>query len=625
MMFNNLDVEAYDRLYTDRELVRRAAAYFAPQRRRLAAIVAGVVIVAGLSAGVPIVLALAVARFGAQGAAAVPRAVIAGLIAFLLASWLLIWVGNWIRRRAQARAVGDIVLALRRDAFGAAADHDLSFYDRFASGRIVSRITSDTSDFGQSVTLVGDLVQQVVEVVIVAAVATSYSWRLMLWTLLNVPVLVAFTLGFRAVARRVTRQGARAMGEVNAKTFETVAGIAVAKNFRREQTVYEEFDRVNRVSYRLNFTRGFTLAMVFPLLNLLIGVGTAVVLWRGAIEVRDGVLTLAAWFLFAQMMDRIWFPIINLSSFWTQIQVGFAAIERVFALIDAEPSVAQTASEPVGTLAGDIRFEHVRFGYGDAPPVLPDFDLHIRPGESVALVGHTGAGKSSIARLVARFYEFQAGRLLVDGRDVRRLDLSDYRRQLGIVPQMPFLFNGTIADNIRYARPTASDAEIEALARRIGDGEWLAALPNGLASDVGERGDRLSVGQRQLVSLMRVIVQHPAIFILDEATASIDPFTEAQIQEALELILRDATAIVIAHRLSTVRAADRILVLDGGRVIEEGDHEALMRAGGHYAELYDTYFRHQALDYVVPDEPRAAPADRGPDRDGPAATPARAS
>ena len=602
MMFNNLDVEAYDRQYGDAALIRRAAIYFRPHRAQLVLVAVGVLVISALSAGVPLVLAFAVNRFGAAGAAAVPQRVVLGLIAFLFVSWVLIWAGNFVRRRALARTIGDIVLALRRDAFKAAASHDLSFYDRFASGRIVSRITSDTSDIAQSVTLVGDLLSQVIEVAILAVVATTYSWRLMLWTLLTVPVLFVFTWGFRSIARSVTRQGSRAMGEVNAKTFETIAGIAVAKNFRREQTVYDEFAAVNRTSYRLNFTRGFTLAMVFPVLNLLIGVGTALIVWRGAIEVRQGLLTLAAWFLFAQMMDRIWFPIINISSFWSQVQVGFAAVERVFALIDAEPSVKQTASEPVPHLAGEITFDHVRFGYGDAEPVLPDFSLHIRAGESVALVGHTGAGKSSIARLVERFYEFQAGTIRIDGRDVRTFDLTAYRRHLGIVPQMPFLFNGTVADNIRYARPEATDAEIEALAMRIGDGEWLTALPNGLATDVGERGDRLSVGQRQLVSLMRVIVQGPAIFILDEATASIDPFTEAQIQEALELILAEATSIVIAHRLSTVQAADRILVLESGRIIEEGDHAALMRGGGHYAELYDTYFRHQSLDYVVPDE-----------------------
>jgi ATP-binding cassette subfamily B protein len=214
-------------------------------------------------------------------------------------------------------------------------------------------------------------------------------------------------------------------------------------------------------------------------------------------------------------------------------------------------------------------------------------------------VGHTGAGKSSIARLVARFYEFQSGRLMVDDRDIRELDLSAYRRHLGIVPQTPFLFSGSVADNIRYARPEATRQEIDTLAASIGEGEWLRALPDGLDTDVGERGSRLSMGQRQLVALLRVLLQQPAIFILDEATASIDLFTEAQIQEALDLILAKSTSIVIAHRLSTVRAADRIVVLEGGRIIEEGDHDALMKGGGHYAELYETYFRHQSLDYRV--------------------------
>jgi ATP-binding cassette subfamily B protein len=200
--------------------------------------------------------------------------------------------------------------------------------------------------------------------------------------------------------------------------------------------------------------------------------------------------------------------------------------------------------------------------------------------------------------LIARFYEFQGGRLLIDGRDIRTLDLGQYRRQLGIVSQAPFLFAGTVADNIRYARPDASQFEIEALARRIGDGEWLETLPEGLETQVGERGGRLSMGQRQLVSLMRVLVQHPAIFILDEATASIDPFTESQIQQALDLILSETTSILIAHRLSTVRAADRIIVVRQGRIIEQGDHSRLMARGGHYAELYDTYFRHQSLEYI---------------------------
>jgi len=334
-------------------------------------------------------------------------------------------------------------------------------------------------------------------------------------------------------------------------------------------------------------------------LNILVGIGIALIMYFGGWSVLTATITGAAWFLFFQSIDAFWFPLIDLSAFASQIQAGFAALERVFALIDATPAVVQSGAEPVGRLAGDIRFQDVEFRYDTGDVVLPAFDLHIRPGETVALVGHTGAGKTSVAKLVERFYEFQAGELLIDDRDIRSFDLESYRRQLGIVPQVPFLFGGSVADNIRYGRADVTDAEIEALARRVGHGDWLSALPLGLATQVGERGNRLSMGQRQLVALMRVLIQQPAIFILDEATASVDPFTESQIQEALDLVLADRTSIVIAHRLTTVRAADRILVMQAGRVIEEGSHASLMAAGGHYAELYDTYFRHQALDYRV--------------------------
>jgi ABC-type multidrug transport system fused ATPase/permease subunit len=269
----------------------------------------------------------------------------------------------------------------------------------------------------------------------------------------------------------------------------------------------------------------------------------------------------------------------------------------VFALIDAEPQVVQLDSQPVARLTGAIEFRDVVFSYNQGERVLDHFDLTVAPGETVALVGHTGAGKSTLGKLITRFYEFSDGQILLDGRDVRSFDLAEYRRQLGAVPQSPFLFSGTVADNIRYPRPEASDDEIRVAAWKVGGGDWLDSLSAGLQTEVGEYGRALSMGQRQLVALARMLVQDPAVVILDEATASVDPLTEAQIQEGLDVVLADRTSIVIAHRLSTIEHADRIVVLRKGRIVEQGDHNDLMSRGGEYCEVYNAYFRHQSPNY----------------------------
>ena len=592
--FGNLDPEAYDRQYSDGELVRRLARYFAPHKRRLGWVVAGLMVVGTLD----VVFPLTIAR-GVNALAQNPSpSLLWGLVGLVLATGGLSWLVHFFRRRLTSRMVGDVVFALRRDAFRATMAHDLSFFDEFRSGRIVSRITSDTQEFANVTTLVVDTISQMFTVVLLAIVLFGIEWRLTLAMLAMTPVVLLVASAFRSLARRVTRQGNRALANVNAAIQETIAGIGVAKNFRQEAVIYQDFTGVNQQAYTINIRRGFVLSNVFPVLNIVSGFGVAALVYLGALAAGGGLITAGSWYLFLQSMDRFFFPFVQLASFWSQVQAGLSATERVFGLMDASSVVKQTAQQPVPRLRGEIEFDRLNFRYSQQETVLTDFSLNIQPGETIALVGHTGAGKSSIAKLIARFYEYQGGRLLIDGHDIRTFDLSQYRQQLGIVSQAPFLFSGSVADNIRYARPEVGDAEIEALARRIGKGDWLDTLPEGLATNVGERGGRLSMGQRQLVALMRVLVQKPAIFILDEATASVDPFTEEQIQQALDLILHQSTAIIIAHRLSTVRSAHRIIVLKQGQIIEAGSHGGLLKQGGHYAELYNTYFRHQSLETI---------------------------
>lgn len=526
------------------------------------------------------------------------QAILIRLIAIIMVIGVVVWVLNYIRFRGFTTLIADVVLEMRSDAFKAAVFHDLAFYDEHISGKVISRVTSDTHEFGQTMRLVGDILNQVAVVLVLLVFLFRIEWRLACLQLVLTPLLFYLVKGWRKIARKVTRQGTRAMANVNSAIQEAITGISVAKNFRQEGSIYGEFSAVNTESYRINFRRGLVLSTVFPVLHGLVGIGVALMLYAGGRAAGVGLISAGAWYLFVSTVDRFWFPIMQLAAFWSQFQGGLAAAERVFALIDAESMVLQTESTGSTLIPGDITFEKVDFHYEKNEQVLNDFSLQIAAGQSVALVGHTGAGKSSLVKLLARFYEFQSGLICVGGRDIRTFDLQDYRRQIGIVSQSPFLFSGSLADNIRYACPEASDSDILEVAHSIGDGEWLYALPDGIKTDVGERGSRLSLGQRQLVALNRVLLQDPTLFLLDEATASVDPFTESQIQEALDLIVKNRTSILIAHRLSTVRSADVIIVMRQGKIIERGNHSTLMGCSGHYADLYNTYFRHQSLEYI---------------------------
>ena len=593
--FGALDQEGYDRQYSDRQLTNRMASFFNPYSKSMILVIILVLVTSIAATLSPIIVSRGVGLLGEV----ISTSMILILFFAILITGMISWLANWMRRRVMVRLVGNVVFDLRSTAFSASLAHDLSFYDNYSSGKILSRITSDTQDFGNTVVLVTDLVSQIIQSVILAGVLIWIDWRLALILFSILPFVFLVAISFRKLARSVTRIGMRAMANVNSTIKETISGIAVAKNFRQEKAVYTIFEEANKQSYRVNVKRGLVLASVFPTLNAIGGIATGIMVYAGGLSVAEGIVTAGAWFLFLQSLDRFFFPILNLSSFWSQVQTGLSAAERVFALIDADPQVIQYDSLPAPLLKGDIRFENVFFRYTDKETILDNFSLHIHPGETIALVGHTGAGKTSIAKLVERFYEFQDGKILIDNQDIRSFDLNLYRSQLGIVSQVPFLFSGTVAENICYSC-SSSSAKDDMLffANQIGNGEWLDTLEAGLDTQVGERGGRLSMGQRQLVALLRVLVSRPSIFILDEATASIDPFTEWQIQQALNLILKNTTSILIAHRLSTVKAADRIIVLDSGKIIEEGNHDSLLANNGHYAQLYNTYFRHQSLAYI---------------------------
>jgi len=603
-IFSGLHAAKYDRSYSNRQLLARILGYFRPKIKTVSFIALLIV----LSAIADITLQLMIARGINSLTTRLTSNTVVWLVLAILISGVLTWVFRFLRHWYTVEAVSDVQLYLHQEAFEAAMARDMSFYDENRSGAIISRITSDTQGFIAVVPLVLEFFGHLLLVLLFSAVLLYINLRLALVALAIVPVFLVIAQSFRRVARFTTQQSRRILAQINANIQETISGISVAKSFRQEKAIFEQFDEINKQAFKINLRQAFTMSSIFPTLATVEGVVLSFTIYYGGLNVLSGQVSAGEWFLFWQAVTLFWFPLTTVVSFWSRFQEGMAASERVFSLIDAEPQVCQVDCQPVPELSGRIEFNNVDFYYHEQEVVLKGFNLTVEPRETVALVGHTGAGKSSLGRLVARFYEFQGGEILIDGHDIRTLDLRAYRRHLGIVPQEPFLFSGTVADNIRYARPGASDEAVLAAAYQVGGGGWIEALSLGLDTPVGERGEAISVGQRQLVALARVLLQDPAIVILDEAMASVDPLTEADIQGGLETILKDRTAMVIAHRLFTVKRADRIIVLREGEIIEEGNHDTLISRGGHYAELYNLYFRHQATDYVPPDESVLVPS-----------------
>jgi ABC-type multidrug transport system fused ATPase/permease subunit len=464
----------------------------------------------------------------------------------------------------------------------------LGFYERNRAGVIISRLTNDVEALDQLVTDgVSSLVQNTLTLVGTAVVLFFLDWRLALATLTVMPAMAVATAIFRKRSGRAYRRVRETLGAVTATLAEDIAGMRVLQSFTRERAASENFRRVSHRYRDSNMETVVLNGLYFPFVDFLSSAATAVVLGYGGWLAFHGNVTVGTLVAFLGYLSNFFDPVQQLSQLYNTFLSAVAALDKITDLLDEEPEVQDAPhARDLAEARGDVAFEDVRFAYGRGPEVLHGLDLDVAAGTTVALVGHTGAGKSTIAKLLARFYDPTEGRITIDGVDLRDVSQASLRRQLGIVPQEGFLFAGTVAENIAFARPGASREEVAAAARAVGADEFVERLEEGYDTQLGERGSRLSLGQRQLVAFARALLADPRILILDEATSSVDIGTERKIEHALRQLLHGRTAFIIAHRLSTIRDADLIVVLEHGQIVEQGTHEELLQRRGLYTSLY---------------------------------------
>ncbi len=583
------DDDEYGTVYSQR-VVSRLLPYLKPYKRRAALAMIGMMIYTIASAFQPLLMGNLV-DYAIGGKVGAVNKTGALFLSLMLVSWGAQYVQltnmGWIGHR--------LLLTLRTQMFDHLQRLSLRFYDNNEVGRVMSRITSDVTTL-QDLLTSGSLtiVANFLGIFVTVGIMVYLDVQLALITLAVVPFLVLGMAVWQSYARRAFVRVRQAIAIVNGNLQENVSGVRVIQSLSREDENSRRFESVNRNNFSANVTAGRVTAAVMPMVELSVSIATAMVILYGGYQVLGGSMSVGVVVTFAISVQRFFDPIRDLVLQYTQLQRAMAGGERIFEVLDTVPEIQDVPDAiDLDDVRGEVEFDRVGFRYVEGVPVLEDFSLHANPGETIALVGQTGAGKTTITALVARFYDVTEGSLLIDGHDIRKIKRHSLARRMGLVLQEPFLFSGTVLENIRYGRPEAAQADVERAAQAVGAHDFIVRLELGYETMLHERGQNLSVGQRQLISFARAVLADPRILVLDEATAYVDTRTEAVIQRALRELLRDRTSFVIAHRLSTIRNADRVIVMDQGRIVEQGNHDELLARGGVYAKLYKmTYEEH---------------------------------
>ncbi len=594
-IFEGLDKSKKKRTYSDFELFKRSLVRLTPFKRPVVISIVAMLSGTLISLAAPLIFAQIIDGLeNPTRTDYIKVLLLIGAFGYFILSTLN-WAVDYTINIQFAKLIPDFMVTLRGDIFDGLARQDMKFFDKHRSGQLNARVSRDAGDYGGVVGFMTTIVGQIFTLLSIFIILAFIDLSLALISACVVPILTIISIFFRKVARSLSMSFRKVHGEINAAMAESVNGIRVSKSFGIESESLEDFKKTNRRHYSTGFKQGFAMNSFFPVVELISIAATLTIILLGGRAAILGGFTAGTVYLFLSYLGRFFFPVTQLVSFYAQIQQGFAAYERILEVIDSEPEVKDEGKIEIDRIEGKIEFKNIDFAYNPEQPVLKNFSLVINPGEKLAIVGHTGAGKTSIISLLSRFYEFQAGEVLIDGYNIRDFKLKSYRQHVGVVLQKPFLFHGTVEENIRYGRQEASEEAVMRALKIVKADEIIAYLKDGLKSSVGEAGSLLSTGTRQLVSFARALLADPKILILDEATSSVDAYTESIIQESLEELMKNRTSIIIAHRLSTVKDADRIIVIDKGEIIEQGNHDELLKQGGEYAILYNTYFKHQEV------------------------------